>query len=197
MSPVSSPGHHHMLDVGLMLRSSQPDLHHAAMCCDTYLPETTGGRLSTYTGQLSLAGSLQGGDVTMLVMVAVVHSPAATSSLNLHWSCYTTKHSVDPWQGAAYALPNNSSSSPTHTLAAQFVSPVFGSLFHPVHQPPLTAHSLWLGGENSFGDANSSFPGNQKPCDHREGRHLLKVHLVAQTGRRKPPSCGVGSVQFV
>lgn len=116
VGPMSSPGRCHVLDVRLMLSSSQPDLHRAAMCWDTYIPETTRGRLSTYAGQLGLAGSLEGGDDTVLVVVVVIYSPLATSphSPNPLLSCYTTKHIADPWQGAAYALPNNSSSPPTH-----------------------------------------------------------------------------------
>lgn len=79
----------------------------------------------------------------------------------------------------------------SHMPAAQFVSPVFGSLLPSVHQPSL------LGGKKSLGDANGHFTCDQKPCDSRQGRHLLKVHLVAERGRRKPPSCGLGSAQFV
>ena len=84
-----------------------------------------------------------------------------------------------------------------HVPAAQFVSPVSGFLPPPVHQPSLLAGSSLLGRKNGFGAANGHFTCNQKPCDHRQGRHLLKVHLVAQTGRRKPPSCGLGPAQFV
>lgn len=101
-----------------MLTSSQLGLCHAVMCWDTYIPETTRGRLSTYTGQLDLAGSSWGGDNTGLVAVVVVYSPVAVSSisLNLLLSCYTTKCIADPWQGAAYARPSNSGSSPTVSL---------------------------------------------------------------------------------
>lgn len=83
----------------------------------------------------------------MLVMVTVVHSPAATSSLNLHWSCYTTRHSVGPWQGAVHALPNNSSSSPTHTGSPICLSCVWLSVPPQASATPM-AHSLWLGGNS-------------------------------------------------
>lgn len=65
MGPVSNPGHCHMLDVQLTFSSSQPDLHHAAMCWDTYIPETTRGRLPTYTGQPRV------GDDTALAVVVI------------------------------------------------------------------------------------------------------------------------------
>lgn len=142
---MSSPDHCHVLDVQLMLSSSQPDLHHAAMGWDTYIPETTRGRLSTCTGQLDLVGRSRGGDNTVLV-VMVLYSPAATSprSLNLLLSCYTTKCTADPWQGAAYTLPNNSSSSPTHAGSPVCLSCVW--VFAPLCASTILAGRQLLAG---------------------------------------------------
>lgn len=162
-------------------------------CCDVL--RTRSNQL-TYRGQLDLAGSLWAETTPrccwwyipqLQPLLVLLTCFCAATSLNALLTHGKELHLL--FQTALVPLP--------HMPAAQFVSPAFDALLPPVHQPSLLAGSSVLGGRNSFGDAHGHFTGTQKPCDCRQGRQLLKVHLAAQTGRRKPLSCGLGSAQFV